>query len=130
MKSNQTIEQVLETVNNSPSTIFHKEDVLRLLTSISMDKNTVGSLSLDQVDDIVDNIVKDMTRNTSDIATLESVTVSAGSYGNGVDDVDIMFDADRIADIVRDSLFFYTAPAGVDSTGSENNPSDNQTVSN
>ena len=128
MKSNQTIEQTIELVNNSPSTIFHKDDVLRIISGIEVTKG--ATMTLEQIEDIASAIANRIYQNSHLICELESVTVSVGGYGNGIDDSSIAMDEDTINDYAMEVLQEFITPAEEVSTGPENNPAENQQVSN
>ncbi len=128
MKSNQSIEQVIESVTNSPSSIFHKDDVLRIISGIEVTKG--ATMTSEQIEDIASAIANRLYRRSDEICELESVTVSVGNYGDGIDDSSINVDEDKISDIALEVLTEYITPAEDDSTGSENNPTDNQGVTN
>lgn len=125
MKSNLTIEQAIESVTNSPSTIFHKDDVLRILSGI-----VAATMSSEQIDKIASEIANRIDGDRDDICSLESVTVSVNGYGNGIDDSSFNIDFDRISDIVLQVLTEYITPAEETGPGSENNAPDNQGVTN
>jgi len=128
MKSNQSIEQTIELVNNSPSTIFHKDDVLRIISGIEVTQG--ATMTLEQIEDIAYAIANRIYQNSDRICELESVTVSVGGYGNGVDDSSISMDEDIINEYAMEVLQDFITPAEEVSTGTENNPAENQQVSN
>lgn len=128
MKSNQSIEQVIESVTNSPSSIFHKDDVLRIISGIEVTKG--ATMTSEQLEDIASAIANRLYQRSDDICELESVTVSVGGYGDGIDDSSITIDEDKIQDIALEVLTEHITPAEDDSTGSENNSTDNQGVTN
>ena len=128
MKSNLSIEQTLEQVKNSPSSIFHKDDVMRIISGIEVTKGT--TMTLDQLEDIASDIANGIDRESSHIIQIESITVTAGGYGNGIDDVDVAMDEDSMHDIIMGVLTTHITPADEDSTGTENNDADNQAVNN
>ena len=128
MKSNQSIEQVIEVVKNSPSTIFHKDDVLRIISGIEVTKG--ATMTQEQIEDIASAIANRIDRDRDSICSLESVTVSVGGYGDGIDDSSFNMDEDRISDIALQVLTEYITPVEEDSTSTENNAPDNQGVTN
>ncbi len=128
MKSNQSIEQVIEVVTNSPSTIFHKDDVLRIISGIEVTKG--ATMTQEQIEDIASAIANRIDRDRDSICSLESVTISVGSYGDGIDDSSFNVDEDRISDIALQVLTEYITPVEEDSTSTENNSTDNQGVTN
>lgn len=128
MKSNQSIEQTIELVNNSPSTIFHKDDVLRILSGIEVTQG--ATMTLEQIEDIASAIANRIYQNSDRICELESVTVTVGGYGSGIDDHSITMDEDIINEYAMEVLQDFIAPAEEVSTGTENNPAENQQVSN
>ena len=122
------LQQTLEQVKNSPSSLFSKDDVIRIVSGIEVTKGT--SMTIEQIESIAEDIANRIDRNRDSIFEIESVTVSAGSYGNSIDDVSTAIDSDDIQDIVTEILQEYVTPAEDDSTGTENNSPDNQAVSN
>ena len=128
MKSNLTIEQTLEQVKNSPSTIFHKDDVMRIISGIEVTKG--HTMTEEQLEDLASDIASRIDQDRDNIVEIDSVTVSAGNYGNSIDDISISMDEDRIRDYAMDVLREYITPADEDSTGTENNSTENQEVSN
>ncbi len=87
-------------------------------------------MTSEQIEDIASAIANRLYRRSDEICELESVTVSVGNYGDGIDDSSINVDEDKISDIALEVLTEYITPAEDDSTGSENNPTDNQGVTN
>lgn len=125
MKSNQTIEQAIESVTNSPSTIFHKDDVLSIISGI-----VATTMTSEQIDKIASEIANRIDGDRDSICSLESVTVSIGGYGNGIDDSSFHMDFDLISDIVLQVLTDHITPAEEVSTGTGNNSPENQGVTN
>jgi len=127
MKSNQSIEQAIQIVTNSPSTIFHKDDVLRIISGIEVTKN--ATMAAEQIEELAYDIAKRISRLSQDIVTIESVTVSAGRYGNNIDDMDAVLDEDVMCDAAGEVLMDYFAPV-VEESSQENNLTENQEVTN
>ncbi len=127
MKSNQSIEQTIELVTNSPSTIFHKDDVLRIISGIEVSKG--ATMTAEQIEDLAYDIARRINRICRDIVTIESVTVSAGSCGNGIEDIDVVLDEDAMCDAAGEVLMDFFPPA-VENSSPENNPTENQEVTN
>lgn len=128
MKSNQSIEQAIQIVTNSPSTIFHKDDVLRIISGIEVTKG--ATMTREQIQDIASDIANRIDRDCQDIVELESATVSVGRYGNNIDDAEWSMDEDRVSEIVLEVLTEYITPAEENSTSTGNNSTENQPVSN
>lgn len=128
MNSNQSINEAIQLVTNSPSTIFHKDDVLRIISGIEVTKG--ATMTLDQIEDIASAIANRIYQNSDRICELESVTVTVGGYGDGIDDSTISMDEDKICEYAMEVLQDHITPAEEDSTGSENNPTENQGDSN
>lgn len=128
MKSNQSIEQAIQVVTNSPSTIFHKDDVLRIISGIEVTKG--ATMTREQIQDIASDIANRIDRDCQDIVELESATVSVGRYGNNIDDAEWSMDEDRVSEIVLEVLTEYITPAEENSTSTGNNSTENQPVSN
>jgi len=108
MKSKQTIEQAIESVTNSPSTIFHKDDVMRIISGIEVPSN--ATMSETQIENLASEIANRISNRIQDITELESVTVSVGGYGNGIDDANWSVDEDRITDIALEVLTDHFIP--------------------
>lgn len=123
MKSKQ---EVIKSVNESVSSVFTKEDVVKLIESIKPDKG--ASITADVIDSIANDIAQRFERYSDDIVSIDSVTVSAGNYGNGVDSVDMSIDESRITDIVLNVFQDYDITADENTAAAENNSTDNQGV--
>ena len=120
MKSKQ---ETIKMINDSPSSIFTKEDLLRIISDLEAPKGV--SMSLEQIEDIASEIARRIS-SSDDICELDSVTVSVGGYGNGVDDASFTMDEDEISSIVQCVLEDYITPTDEDSAATENNSVDNQ----
>jgi hypothetical protein len=128
MNSNQSINQAIELVTNSPSSVFLKDDVLRIISGIEVTEG--ATMTLDQIEDIASAIANRIYQNSDRICELESVTVTVGGYGNGVDDSSISMDEEIINEYVMEVLQDHITPADDDSTGPGMNPTENQGDSN
>lgn len=121
------LSQTIELIQNSPSSIFTKQDVLDLVSKIQVSE--IVEITQEQIEEIAEDIADRVNRNIDDIVSVESVTVSYGSYG-GVDDVCYDVDDNQIAEIVQSILVQKFTPAEPVSTSPENNPAENQSVTN
>lgn len=122
------LSQTIELIQNSPSSIFTKQDVLDLVSKIQVSE--VVEITQDQIEAIAEDVADRVNRNIDSIVSVESVTVSYGGYGNGIDDVSYDVDDNEIAEIVQSILVQKFTPAEPVSTSPENNPAENQLVSN
>lgn len=102
------LKEMINTVTMSPSSIFTKEDVIKLMTSIEVEveptEPSKPALTQENLEDIASAIANRLYHNSGDFCELESVTVSVGSYGNGIDDASFSVDEDNIQEIVMKVL--------------------------
>ncbi len=100
------LSQAIQLIENSPSSIFTKEDVLEIINNLDADSNSASfdKLSESQIATIANEVSSAIENSLNDWTELDSVTVSVGNYGNGVDDVNFTVDTDRIKDVVTEVL--------------------------
>lgn len=103
----QTIQQAVASVQNAPSSIFTREDVINLLNGISAPK---GGIQMDRqtTKDLCEAIldaVKDNARNldSSDVCDLSSAEFSLNYNEISLDSVDV--DTDSIAENVVSGIY-------------------------
>ncbi len=100
------LSQAIQLIENSPSSIFTKEDVLKIINDLDVESNSTSfdKLSESQIATIASEISSAIENSLNDWTELESVTVSAGSYGTGIDDVNFTIDTSNIEDAVTEVL--------------------------
>ena len=103
----QTLQQSVASVQNAPSSIFTKEDVLNLLNGITAPKGGIEidrQITKDLCEAILD-AVKDNARNldSSDVCDLSSAEFSLNYNEISLDSVDI--DTDSIAENVVNGIY-------------------------
>ena len=127
----QTIQQAVASVQNAPSSIFTREDVINLLNGISAPK---GGLQMDRqtTKDLCEAIlstVKDNARSldTSDVCDLSSAEFSLSYNEIQLDSVDI--DSDSIAENVVNGIYD-TIEEFFETLEEENKPEDDDEEAN
>lgn len=116
MKSKQ---ETIKMVTDSVSSIFTKDDVLQLLNNLESNKR--GSLSLEDAEEIADNVTKRMSDRLSHYVELTSVTVSYGGYGSGVDDQEYELDESNFRDAIIEAITDVVPCSEEDETNSTDN---------
>ena len=98
-------ENVLEVVQNSVSSIFTKDDVLKLITSIEQEQQTNQVYDLiKRLQDLQEKISYDFQNLSSDeVVDLDSAEFNIG-YNNRLEVEDISLNIDNLTDIVEDSF--------------------------
>jgi hypothetical protein len=103
----QTIQQAVASVQNAPSSIFTREDVINLLNGISAPK---GGIQIDRqiIKDLCEEIldtVKDNARSldSSEVCDLSTAEFSLNYNELSLDSVDI--DTDQIAENVVNGIY-------------------------
>jgi len=98
-------ENVLEVVQNSVSSIFTKDDVLKLITSIEQEQQTNQVYDLiKKLQDLQENIsYRFQNLNSDEIVDYDSVEFSIG-YNNRIEVEDVSLNVDNLTDIVIDSF--------------------------
>ena len=98
-------ENVLEVVQNSVSSIFTKDDVLKLITSIEQEQQTNQVYDLiKKLQDLQEKISYDFQNLSSDeVVDLDSAEFNIG-YNNRLEVEDIGLNVDNLTDIVIDSF--------------------------
>lgn len=90
-------QEVINRVMDSESSIFSKEDVIRLINSITSE----NTLTKDKVDKILDNIQIGLDK--TDLVRYDSAEFEL-SYGNTIELTNIDLDIDEILNIVNVNL--------------------------
>lgn len=93
MKKQEVINRVIE----SESSIFSKEDVIRLINSIT----TETTITRDVFDKILDKIQN--TLESSNLVKYDTAEFEL-SYGNTIELTDVVVDMDEIIDVITDKL--------------------------
>jgi hypothetical protein len=98
-------ENVLEVVQNSVSSIFTKDDVLKLIESIEQEQQTNQVYDLiKKLQDLQENISYKFQNLCSDeVVDYDSVEFSIG-YNNRIEVEDVSLNVDNLTDIVIDSF--------------------------
>jgi replication initiation and membrane attachment protein DnaB len=98
-------QDVLNRVLNSESSIFAKDDVVRLIEMI--DEGGSGRITVSDIGAALDSALNELNRNSDDIIDRGSVEFDIQS-GNEIYISDISFDFD----FIRDTLEEYLMPLG------------------
>lgn len=96
LASTRTVSQTIDVVKNSPSSIFTKDDVLNLLTSIS---NGNGSITKAMVDDLMEQIESGIN-NVDSEDVVDKSTAEFSLDGNQIELDSIEVDSSYIVDEV------------------------------
>ena len=96
LASKRTVNQTIELVNNSPASLFSKDDVLNLLTSIS---NGNGSITKAMVDDLMEQIESGIN-NVDSEDVVDKSTAEFSLDGNMIELDSIEVDSSYIVDEV------------------------------
>jgi len=97
-------ENVLEVVQNSVSSIFTKDDVLKLITSIEQEQTNQVYDLIKRLQDLQEKISYDFQNLSSDeVVDLDSAEFNIG-YNNRLEVEDISLNIDNLTDIVEDSF--------------------------
>ena len=96
LASTRTVSQTIDVVKNSPSSIFTKDDVLNLLSSIS---NGDGSMTKAMVDDLMEQIESGIN-NVDPEDVVDKSTAEFSLDGNMIELDSIEVDSSYIVDEV------------------------------
>jgi len=97
-------ENVLEVVQNSVSSIFTKDDVLKLITGIEQEQSNPVYEMIKKLQDLQEKISYDFQNLSSDeVVDLDSAEFNIG-YNNRLEVEDISLNIDNLTDIVEDSF--------------------------
>ena len=94
-------ELVLASVQNSVSSIFSKEDVINLISSIEAEGGR--KISVDDIERAIDNVVNSFERNTEEIVDYTSVEFNI-SYGNKLEVESIGLNLDYIREALENTF--------------------------
>ena len=94
-------ELVLASVQNSVSSIFSKEDVINLISSIEAEGGR--KISVDDIERAIDNVVNSFERNTEEIVDYTSVEFNI-SYSNRIDVESIGLNLDYIREALENTF--------------------------
>ncbi len=101
LASTRTVSQTIDVVKNSPSSIFTKDDVLNLLSSIS---NGNGSMTKAMVDDLLEQIERGI-HNVDSEDVVDKSTAEFSLDGNQIEldsiDVDSSYIVDEVGHVVN-----------------------------
>lgn len=106
------LQQTIQTIKDSPSSIFTKDDVLRIMNSLEVEAGaTVSPDKINRPIDLelkIESISKEICRAVEDqldqLVSISSITVSAGNYGNGIDSLEVEIEDYQLSRIVTDVL--------------------------
>jgi len=99
MKSKQ---ETIKLVTESLSSIFSKDDVLKMLSELPESNSSV--ITQETINNIADQVSNDIDSMKNNIIELDSVNVTAGSYGSSIDDYEFSLNESRISEIVIDAI--------------------------
>lgn len=104
----KSIQEAVASVENAFPSIYTKDDVVKLLTSIEIESPKSSSkLSQDQINDLCRQIVAQVKENAegldSSCIDKDSAEMSMG-YSNTVELDSVEFDTDEVADSVVDGI--------------------------
>lgn len=108
------LSQVILKIEDSASSLFTKEDVLKIVNLIDEESDDSSScktsctrLSEDEISDIAARIAERIENDINDWTELDNITISAGSYGGGIDDSSFTVDTSSLASAVEDAIADY-----------------------
>lgn len=93
-------ELVLQSVQNSASSIFSKEDVINLINSIEGGGRVI---SVDDIERAIDNVIDSFERNTEDIVDYTSVEFNI-SYDNRLEVESIGLNLDYVREALENTF--------------------------
>ena len=105
----KSIQEAVASVQNAFPSIYTKDDVVKLLTSIEIEtpKESSGKLSQDQINDLCRKIVAQVRENAEGLDTScidkDSAEMSMG-YSNTVELDSVEFDTSEVADQIVDGI--------------------------
>lgn len=104
----QTIQDAVASVQNAPSSIFTKDDVLNLLNRIEIPKEAViNPLTQFQIEHLINTITEAITENaenvSSDCIDKDSAEFSL-NYNNCIELDNVEFDNSNIVDAITDGI--------------------------
>ena len=95
---------VLHSVKHSISSIFTKDDVLKLIESIEQEQSNQVYEMIKKLQDLQENIsYKLQNLNSDEVVDYDSVEFSIG-YNNRIEVEDVSLNVDNLTDIVIDSF--------------------------
>ena len=98
-----SLQEMIDGVRNSISTIFSKEDVLNLLSRIEI-KSETNEFTEEQMEELIDHVRSGLQYvDSSEIVDLDSAEFEIGD-GNVLELKDVNIDTDHIEDEVEDSI--------------------------
>lgn len=108
------LSQVILKIEDSASSLFTKEDVLKIVNLIDEESDDSSScktsctrLSEDEISDIAARIAERIENDINDWTELDNITISAGSYGGGIDDSSFTVDTSSLASAIEDAIAEY-----------------------
>jgi RNA binding exosome subunit len=96
------LQQTIQTIKDSPSSIFTKDDVLKIMNSLEVEAG--ATVSPDKIESISKEICRAVEDRLDELVSISSITVSAGNYGNGIDSLEVEIEDFQLSRIVTDVL--------------------------
>jgi hypothetical protein len=101
LASKRTVNQTIELVNNSPASLFSKDDVVKLLTSL---ETTAAPITSEMIDRLMD-LIEDGIRNVDPEDMIDKSTAEFSLDGNQIEldgvDVDTSYIVDEVGSVVN-----------------------------
>jgi len=102
------LQQTIQTIKDSPSSIFTKDDVLKIMSSLKVEPG--ATISPEKIDSIAKEVCRAVEDQLDQLVSISSITVSAGNYGNGIDSLDVEIEDYQLSRIVTDVLIDELVP--------------------
>lgn len=100
LASRRTVNQTIELVNNSPASLFSKEDVVKLLTALEV---TAAVPTSEMIDKLMD-LVEDNLRNVDSEDMVDKSTAEFSLDGNQIELDSVEVDSSYIVDEVQSAI--------------------------
>ena len=97
LASKRTVNETIELVNNSPASLFSKEDVVKLLTSL---ETAAAPITSEMIDRLMD-AVEDNIRNVDPEDLIDKSTAEFSLDGNQIELDGVELDTSYIVDEVQ-----------------------------
>lgn len=93
-------ELVLQSVENSVSSIFSKEDVIKLINSV---EGGGRKITTEDIDRAIDNVINNLERNTEDVVDYTAVEFNI-SYDNRIEVESVGLNLDYIREAIENNF--------------------------
>jgi len=100
LASKRTVNQTIELVNNSPASLFSKDDVVKLLTALEV---TAAVPTSEMIDKLMD-LVEDNLRNVDSEDMVDKSTAEFSLDGNKIELDSVEVDSSYIVDEVQSAI--------------------------